>query len=473
MSVQKKDVERAPLLRGNVPRVKVDDILNFIGFGPFQVVAYLMVGLTYMAFGFETLLFAFISLKVQEEWSITPVEYANLPALTCLFNILGGVVLSYLSDHYSRVWPYALSVGMIAVGGLASAFAPDYVTFLLLRFFASFGVMGVPILAYPVLIEFLPVRNRGRVLVLVTLLSALAACASGGLAWWLIPSYPLLGWRYFTAAIALPSFVAAAGRLLFSYESPRFLISQGKFAQARRVLAAMARANGKKLSDCLPENVPLEDMVIPDSDSRDRGSSLPKLFAIFSRVYIRRTLCLSAVYVCLTAGYYCTTVFLPTLLTQLDLNPYFVSFVSILGQVPGIFLISMLTEWPRVGRLHTLRFMTFFTVVFFVLFAFVQSSVSIPVFGIMIYFFMVPMLPLMYTVLAESYPTEIRAQALNFFNTLSAIFSLGLPFLAGYIVEQGVPWLFPSMVAALFAIQLVAAVILNHETHGVHLLDNV
>ena len=472
MSVQ-KDEERAPLLGGTVPRFKVDDILNFIGFGPFQVAAYVMVGLTYMAFGFETLLFALISLKVQDEWSISAVQYANLPALTCIFNILGGVVLSYLSDHYGRVWPYAVSVAMIGVGGLASAFAPDYTTFLLLRFFASFGVMGVPILAGPVLIEFLPVRNRGRVLVLVTLLPALAACASGGLGWWLIPTYPVLGWRYFTAAIAFPSFVAAAGRMLFFYESPRFLVSQGKFTQARGVLVAMARMNGKRLGDLLPERVPLQDMIIPDSDGTDRGSSLPKLLTIFSRPYIRRTLCLSVVYVCLTAGYYCTTVFLPTLLTQLNLNPYFTSFISILGQIPGIFLISILTEWPCVGRLHTLRLMTFFTVVFFLLFAFVRNDVSISVSGIMIYFFMAPMLPLMYTILSESYPTEIRAQALNFFNTLSACFTLGLPYLGGYLVEQGIPWLFPSMAAALFAIQLVAALLLNHETRGVRLLDNV
>ena len=90
----------------------------------------------------------------------------------------------------------------------------------------------------------------------------------------------------------------------------------------------------------------------------------------------------------------------------------------------------------------------------------------------MIYFFMVPILPLMYTILSESYPTEIRAQAFSFFNTLSASFGLGLPYVGGYLVEQGIPWLFPSMAAALFAIQLVAAVFLNHETRGMTLLDN-
>ena len=81
-----------------------------------------------------------------------------------------------------------------------------------------------------------------------------------------------------------------------------------------------------------------------------------------------------AAYVCLITGYYSTTVFLPALLTQLNLNPYFISFVSILGQIPGIFLISILTELPCVGRLHTVRLMTLFTVAFFLLFAFVRND---------------------------------------------------------------------------------------------------
>eukprot|EP00731_Ephydatia_muelleri_P005446 Em0002g1622a len=203
--------------------------------------------------------------------------------------------------------------------------------------------------------------------------------------------------------------------------------------------------NGKRLSDLLPESVPLQDMIIPDSDANNRGSSLPKLLTIFSRAYIRRTLCLSVAYVCLTAGYYSTTVFLPALLTQLNLNPYFISFVSILGQIPGIFLISILTELHCVGRLHTLRLMTLYTVAFFLLFAFVRNDISIPVSGIMIYFFMVPMLPLMYTILSESYPTEIRAQAFSFVNTLSASFGLGLPYVGGYLVSRAslgysLPW---------------------------------
>ena len=129
-----------------------------------------------------------------------------------------------------------------------------------------------------------------------------------------------------------------------------------------------------------------------------------------------------AAYVCLITGYYSTTVFLPALLTQLNLNPYFISFVSILGQIPGIFLISILTELPCVGRLHTVRLMTLFTVAFFLLL--IRLCPERPVSGIMIYFFMVPILPLMYTILSESYPTEIRAQAFSFFNTLSASFGL-------------------------------------------------
>ena len=62
-------------------KASVDDILNFIGFGPLQIIAYFLAGLTSLAFGFETLTFVFIEIPVQKEWNLTSLQYAVIPSI--------------------------------------------------------------------------------------------------------------------------------------------------------------------------------------------------------------------------------------------------------------------------------------------------------------------------------------------------------------------------------------------------------
>ena len=62
-----------------------------------------------------------------------------------------------------------------------------------LRAIASIAVEGAVVVMSPTLLEFLPVRNRGKVMVLVLLIEAVGSCVTGGLAWWLIPTYPKKG----------------------------------------------------------------------------------------------------------------------------------------------------------------------------------------------------------------------------------------------------------------------------------------
>ena len=61
----------------------------------------------------------------------------------------------------------------------------------------------------------------------IMLVQAFGICGTGGLAWWLIPHYPVNGhgWRYLVIATAIPSFFVAGMRIVFPYESPRFLVT--------------------------------------------------------------------------------------------------------------------------------------------------------------------------------------------------------------------------------------------------------
>ena len=173
-------------------KLQVDDILNFIGYGPLQVIAFVLAGLTAISYGLESAIFSFIDTPVQEKWNLSTLKYTILPATTGVSNIIGGFLYSILCDKYGRVWPYALLLAQIGVFGLASAFSPNFVTLIVLRNIVSVGTTGAASVVFPTFVEFLPVRNRGKMMVSVVIIQAVAVCGTGGLAWWLIPTYQVL-----------------------------------------------------------------------------------------------------------------------------------------------------------------------------------------------------------------------------------------------------------------------------------------
>ena len=455
-------------------RVSVDSILNFIGFGRLQFVAFGLAGLTALAFGLEVVIFGFIDIPVQEKWNVTSLEYAVLPAGASVANIIGGLIYALLLDNFGRVWPYALILLHIASFGLASAFSPNFATLVALRSGASFAVTAAATALFPTLLEFLPVKNRGKIMVSVRLIEALGICTAGGLAWWLVPSYTVDGWRYLIIATALPIFLAAAYRVLFMFQSPRFLIAKQRYREAKVVLSRMARFNGKNLSDFIPDDVAFEEVVeIPKQKKKSCLTSFAALLTLFKRPYLRTTLCLTVIYMTETGAFFGSSLFLPAVLKNLGVDPYFTAFVGYCGQIPGILLMAIIVEWKGVGRINSIRLFSLISVISFLLFAFVQNPIAISVFIVFIYFSMLPNISVLQTYISESYPTEIRSFAFAYFNNCTAIFGIFYPFMSGVTADVHISWLFPVVWAGVFAVQFIVSLFLNRETLGMNLTDTV
>ena len=163
-------------------KLSPDDILDFIGFGRFQVVALLLAGFTFFVYACDVSTFIFVGPKFQETWNLTQLEYAILPGVVNFPNLIGSVIVSFISDRYGRVWPYALDLTWVGVFATASAFAPSYPVFIVLRGLNSIGIGGIIVLTFPTFVEYMPVRNRAKVTVLVALVAALGLCVCCGLA---------------------------------------------------------------------------------------------------------------------------------------------------------------------------------------------------------------------------------------------------------------------------------------------------
>ena len=463
--------------------VSLDSLIDYIGLGPFHVCVFLLTCGGYFAFCTEIMLYIFLSSKLTEQFGVSDLEYSVLPSSSNLCNIFGGWTVGAFSDHFGRKWPYAFFVALIFCFGLGSAFAPSFWVFLAVRAFVSFSIGGVITCLFPTLLEFLPTKNRGGTMTCVTLCGALGSCSAAGLAWWLLPTYPINGWRYLTIACAVPTFFICVIRIAFPFESPKFLLHANKQEQLRRVIRAMLWCHRKNFSRDF--GVDLESVNIVRyvqcthaenehvlTEARRPSSCLTcakgplKVLELFKKHHRWKTIPLTVAAVCMSVAFWGTSLFITQYFTRVGIDPYFTTFVSFLAQLPGIALVAIITDWPKVGRLNTMRLYSFLGAVSLMVLAFGDNVVVRSVCSIFVYFSLPPLYAVVYTYVSEAYPTSVRASATSYVVLATCVPGTVSPFISGYLAGSSLVWLYPLIWSCVMAAMFVASLCLRYETAG-------
>lgn len=176
--------------------------------------------------------FAVSSLLKDPSWHLKGYEAGWIIAMSGLGTVIGAILWGRLADKIGRKASFFWCVLIFTLFTLAAAFTPDdgWIMLAVLRISVGIGVGGLNITSIPYVQEFVPAKQRG-------LLSGLASV--------FIPLGLFLGsmaqlavgtnWRLLIALGALPIFLLVW--LLRVPESPRFLQSQGRSAEARASIA--------------------------------------------------------------------------------------------------------------------------------------------------------------------------------------------------------------------------------------------
>jgi len=170
----------------------VDQAVNAIGFGRFQIRLSLITGLCWMADSMEMMILSILSPAVQCSWHISEWKQAFITTIVFLGMMLSSPFWGKFSDKYGRKTTLVLSGSFLFFYGFLSSFAPTYVWLLLLRGLVGFCVGAIP-QAVTLYAEFLPVKQRGKCVVLLECFWALGACLEVLLALFVMPT---LGWKW-------------------------------------------------------------------------------------------------------------------------------------------------------------------------------------------------------------------------------------------------------------------------------------
>ncbi|MEV5158512.1 MFS transporter [Streptomyces sp. NPDC053728] len=377
---------------------------------------------------FDQLLAASALPVLMKEWNLSTGQATFAVTSASIGMLLGALAAGWLGDRIGRVRTVALGVGVTGLASLAVAFSGTIETFSVFRFLQGLGIGGVVPVAATYINEIARSDKRGRFVLLYEMIFPAGLAAATLLAVWVVPAF---GWRAMFLVGALPIVIAA---LLPRHveESPRWLLSRGRSAEAEAAVARIEAEVARATSEELPAPVPSSD-----GPNEPRGT----LKDLFRGRYLRRTAVLSGLWF---VAYYVNhgiSTWLPSLYTKefgLDLTTALV--FTLLSNVTGLlgtFVMAMLID--RIGRRPALIGAFVGTTLSLAVLAVAgaTSGGQVAVFASCTTFFLYAINAGLYLYSPELYPTANRARGAAFgglWNRLGVI--LG-PVAVGAVIGAG------------------------------------
>jgi len=420
------------------------------------------LGVTWILDGLEVTIVGSLSgaLGDKRTLALTAGEIGLAGSAYLVGGIIGALVFGRLTDLLGRKRLFTITLGVYLLATLATGLSWNFASFMVFRALTGAGIGGEGAAMNSAIQELIPARLRGRTDITING-SFWVGAALGALGSVVLLNPRLipveLGWRLtFIGGAVLSLIVIYARRFL--PESPRWLMTHGRIAEAEQVVAEIERkahapdgAQAGLPRIALTAHAPTGLAQV----ARSLILQYPTRTALGVILLATQAFCYNAIF--FTYGSVLTKFFhvasenlgwflLPfaagNFLGPLLLGPLFDS----LGRKPmiaGTYAISgvllAITGWLFAAEVFSAATLTLaWTVVFF--FASAAASAA-------------------YLTVAESFPLEMRAMVIALFYALgSAIGGVAGPAVFGYLIETGSPR--ELLVGYLFggALMVVAAV---------------
>jgi MFS transporter, putative metabolite:H+ symporter len=247
---------------------------------------------------YEVFLGGVLAPVLAKEWGLGSVGKSLVIAAGFAGMFIGANVLSIAADRLGRRRVFILNLLVYSIFSFAAAFSPNIETFLVLRVIAGIGLGAELVLVDTYLAEFLPAKARGRMTAWAYTIGFCAVPLAALFGGKLVARVELLGidgWRWLLLFGGLGAVFIMAVRTMLP-ESPRWLESRGRHAEARAVVESVAAkvAPGTVIAESAPAAAP------DDDDARSVGDVLRIAF----RDYRKRTVMLVVFQILQTVAYY-------------------------------------------------------------------------------------------------------------------------------------------------------------------------
>jgi putative MFS transporter len=374
---------------------------------------------------FDALSIAYVLPVLAGLWKLAPPQIGELIAVGYVGQVIGSIFFGWLAERIGRVPCTIYTMILFSVMSFACAFAWDLRSLEAMRFIQGIGLGGeIPIMA-SYIGEFAAAKRRGRFALGYQMLFTIGLLFAGLAGVFVVPT---LGWQWMFIIGALPAIVALPLRWLLP-ESPRWLASRGRFAEADKILRRIESEISKGGKVPLP---PVPTGVPPVRPAETRFA------ALLEGIYLRRSLTVWAIWFCSYSVIYGLSTWIPSIFrtvyhvsVQQSVNIGFTN--SVIGVIGALIAVGSIDV---VGRRPLFVAGQLLCAVPLLILAFSQGLGvgTVQVLVTASFFFITWLAISLSTYTAELYPTEMRALGCGVGNAWLRAASVLGPYLVGFIL---------------------------------------
>jgi MFS transporter, putative metabolite:H+ symporter len=387
-------------------------------------VARIVIGSATFFDAYTVLAIAYAMPVLAREWNLTPGQIGTIISAGYLGQVFGALFFGWLAERIGRLNVLLITVVIFTSMDLACLFAWNASSMMIFRFCQGIGTGGEVPVASAYMNEFVSAKRRGRFFLLYEVLFLFGLLAAGLIGYFLVPIY---GWRAMFIVGLVPAILTIPMRW-FMVESPRWLLSVGRVQRASDLVARMEdgfRRRGISLEKPTAAVHPLDKAR---SDIRE----------LFKGIYLRRTVLLTALWVCSYMIANGLITWLPTLYRQIFELPLQTSLAygfttSAVGCAAAL-LCALYID--KVGRKiwYTLAFFLAAVPMAILAAPGATSAHEVLIFVTATYAIIQTVTFSLYLYSAELYPTRLRAVGAGFGSAWLRIASSVGPLLVGWVV---------------------------------------
>jgi len=375
----------------------------------------------------------------------TLAQNAQFVSFTFIGMTVGALVAGFLGDAYGRRFTYQFNLLLFGIASLGAAFAPSMEWLIAARFLMGLGLGAEIVVGYSSLTEFVPPASRGQWLAQMAMIVVCGLPATILLGSVLIP---MVGWRAMFV-------IAGAGALIVWYlrkalpESPRWLESKGRMAEAEALMAAIEKECG---AGAWPVPAAAPARVFSAGD-------------LVGPVLLPRLILGSIVLIVVNTLIFGFVTWLPTFFVQQGVTltrSFTYTLIMSLAAPIGCWLGSHLAD--RLGRRMTIVGASVSTILFGLIYPMLSQPVAFVGIGFCLLLSIYVLVALLYGVYTpELFPTDVRLRANGICNMLGRGATIVSPFIVVSLFKTyGVSGVTTLMVMLLM-IQIVAVLALGIE----------